>query len=166
MSTPSCWSANSRTRCPMTIAAWVPLPARRRRPTARLEIRGDLDRVRERGRRPLIVLRRWDCGQDVCRCGQITHLQFCNMPLTSTFRAETVGFEPTEECKPLSTLAGWCTRPNYATSPVFVSNHIYRPGRHRIANRLKSRGAHDLSPLMRTCTVGLTLEFSLTRWAN
>jgi site-specific DNA recombinase len=32
--------------------------------------------------------------------------------------AETVGFEPTEECKPLSTLAGWCTRPNYATSPV------------------------------------------------
>ena len=38
--------------------------------------------------------------------------------------AETVGFEPTEECKPLSTLAGWCTRPNYATSPLFVSNHI------------------------------------------
>ena len=31
--------------------------------------------------------------------------------------AETVGFEPTEECKLLSTLAGWCTRPNYATSP-------------------------------------------------
>jgi hypothetical protein len=31
--------------------------------------------------------------------------------------AEPVGFEPTEECKPLSTLAGWCTRPNYATAP-------------------------------------------------
>jgi hypothetical protein len=31
--------------------------------------------------------------------------------------AETVGFEPTEPNKGFSTLAGWCTRPNYATSP-------------------------------------------------
>ena len=34
-----------------------------------------------------------------------------------THLAEPVGFEPTEEYKPLSTLAGWCTRPNYATAP-------------------------------------------------
>ena len=31
-----------------------------------------------------------------------------------------------------STLAGWCTRPNYATSPVFVSNHSHTPARARI----------------------------------
>ena len=36
---------------------------------------------------------------------------------TLTDSAETEGFEPSEECKLLSTLAGWCTRPNYATSP-------------------------------------------------
>ena len=31
--------------------------------------------------------------------------------------AETVGFEPTVPRKGYSTLAGWCTKPNYATSP-------------------------------------------------
>lgn len=31
--------------------------------------------------------------------------------------AETVGFEPTVPRKGHSTLAGWCTKPNYATSP-------------------------------------------------
>jgi hypothetical protein len=48
--------------------------------------------------------------------------------------AETVGFEPTEEFKPLSTLAGWCTRPNYATSPLFVCHLIYRARWGRIQN--------------------------------
>ena len=64
--------------------------------------------------------------------------------------AETVGFEPTEEFKPLSTLAGWCTRPNYATSPVFVSNHSYRRARHRIRGVLRMSERSDLSPLRRT----------------
>src|SRR5690606_23141026 len=32
-------------------------------------------------------------------------------------RAETVGFEPTEEVAPLTALAGPRTRPDYATSP-------------------------------------------------
>ncbi|MCU1550402.1 MAG: hypothetical protein JWR36_962, partial [Glaciihabitans sp.] len=58
--------------------------------------------------------------------------------ISKNYLAETVGFEPTEECKPLSTLAGWCTRPNYATSPVFVSNHSYQPDGSRIGTVFKN----------------------------
>ena len=36
---------------------------------------------------------------------------------TEWTRAETVGFEPTVPREGHSTLAGWCTKPNYATSP-------------------------------------------------
>jgi hypothetical protein len=60
--------------------------------------------------------------------------------------AETVGFEPTEECKPLSTLAGWCTRPNYATSPVFACNHTHSDSRLPNWGRQRSGNAGGDTP--------------------
>jgi hypothetical protein len=74
-----------------------------------------------------------------------------------------VGFEPTEECKPLSTLAGWCTRPNYATSPVMRSHPTQRGPGGRIHDGQKW-GARRLVPrLVDRLEFILTLEFSPTR---
>src|SRR5512133_2498888 len=51
----------------------------------------------------------------------------------TTPRAETVGFEPTEEVAPLTALAGPRTRPNYATSPRLGRGYLSASSRSKAA---------------------------------
>jgi hypothetical protein len=76
--------------------------------------------------------------------------------------AETVGFEPTEPNKGFSTLAGWCTRPNYATSPekhplLLVSNLSGTAGEVGCPPPLGLGWVHGWSSVLRT--------FMVSEWA-